>query len=554
MKDFMKELKPQSLEDVIAGISLYRPGPMDFIPQYIRGKNRPDTIKYDCPQLEPILKPTYGCIVYQEQVMQIVRNLAGYTLGRSDLVRRAMSKKKATVMEKERQNFVYGNDEEGVKGCIRNGIDEKTANQIYDEMIDFAKYAFNKSHAACYAVVSYQTAFLKYYYPKEFMAALMTSVQDNTAKVSEYILTCRQMGIGILPPDINEGYSGFTVSGESIRYGLSAIKSVGRSVVEQIIKERENGGLFRSMDDFVERMSNKEVNKRTLENFIKAGALDSLPGNRRQKCMVAPEMLDQKNKEKKSVMEGQMSLFDFAAEDDKKNFQITFPNVEEFKKEELLAFEKETLGIYVSGHPMQEYEQVWKQNITAAAIDFMVDEETEKARVEDNSRVTIGGMITGKLIKTTRTGQMMAFITLEDLTGSVEVIVFPKDFEKNREFLEEEQKIFVQGRVSVGDDPVGKLVCEKLIPFQALPRQLWLQFVDKEVYDQKQELVMNALRSWEGQDQVVIYLAKERAKKVLPANWRVSCDAELLRNLYQILGEKNVRVVQKSIESIRKMN
>ena len=554
MKSFMKELKPENLEDIIAGISLYRPGPMDFIPKYLKGKNDRAAITYDCPQLEPILGPTYGCIVYQEQVMQIVRDLAGYTMGRSDLVRRAMSKKKTAVMEKERQNFVYGNDEEGVKGCIRNGIDEKTANQIYDEMIDFAKYAFNKSHAACYAVVSYQTAFLKYYYPKEFMAALMTSVQDNTAKVSEYILTCRQMGIGILPPDINEGYSGFTVSGESIRYGLSAIKSVGRSVVEQIIKERENGGLFRSMDDFVERMSNKEVNKRTLENFIKAGALDSLPGNRRQKCMVAPEMLDQKNKEKKSVMEGQMSLFDFAAEDDKKNFQITFPNVEEFKKEELLAFEKETLGIYVSGHPMQEYEQVWKQNITAAAIDFMVDEETEKARVEDNSRVTIGGMITGKLVKTTRTGQMMAFITLEDLTGSVEVIVFPKDFEKNREFLEEEQKIFVQGRVSVGDDPVGKLVCEKLIPFQALPRQLWLQFADKEVYDQKQELVMNALRSWEGQDQVVIYLAKERAKKVLPANWRVSCDAELLRNLYQILGEKNVRVVQKSIESVRKMN
>ena len=554
MKSFMKELKPENLEDIIAGISLYRPGPMDFIPKYLKGKNDRAAITYDCPQLEPILGPTYGCIVYQEQVMQIVRDLAGYTMGRSDLVRRAMSKKKTAVMEKERQNFVYGNDEEGVKGCIRNGIDEKTANQIYDEMIDFAKYAFNKSHAACYAVVSYQTAFLKYYYPKEFMAALMTSVQDNTAKVSEYILTCRQMGIGILPPDINEGYSGFTVSGESIRYGLSAIKSVGRSVVEQIIKERENGGLFRSMDDFVERMSNKEVNKRTLENFIKAGALDSLRGNRRQKCMVAPEMLDQKNKEKKSVMEGQMSLFDFAAEDDKKNFQITFPNVEEFKKEELLAFEKETLGIYVSGHPMQEYEQVWKQNITAAAIDFMVDEETEKARVEDNSRVIIGGMITGKLVKTTRTGQMMAFITLEDLTGSVEVIVFPKDFEKNREFLEEEQKIFVQGRVSVGDDPVGKLVCEKLIPFQALPRQLWLQFADKEVYDQKQELVMNALRSWEGQDQVVIYLAKERAKKVLPANWRVSCDAELLRNLYQILGEKNVRVVQKSIESIRKMN
>ena len=554
MKSFMKELKPENLEDIIAGISLYRPGPMDFIPKYLKGKNDRSSITYDCPQLEPILGPTYGCIVYQEQVMQIVRDLAGYTLGRSDLVRRAMSKKKASVMEKERQNFVYGNDEEGVKGCIRNGIDEKTANQIYDEMIDFAKYAFNKSHAACYAVVSYQTAYLKYYYPKEYMAALMTSVMDNTAKVSEYILTCRQMGIEILPPDINEGDSGFTVSGNAIRYGLSAIKSVGRSVVETIVKEREANGLFRSMDEFVERMSNKEVNKRTLENFIKAGALDSLPGNRRQKCMVAPEMLDQKNKEKKTVMEGQMSLFDFAAEDDKQNFQITFPNVEEFQKEELLAFEKETLGIYISGHPMQAYEKVWRANITAVSTDFVVDEETEKAKVPDNSKATIGGMITGKLVKTTKTGQMMAFITVEDLAGSVEVIVFPKDYEKNRDVLVEEQKIFVQGRASIGDDPVGKLVCERIIPFESLPRQLWLQFADKTAYDQMNDAVMNCLRTSEGQDTVVIYLAKERAKKILPANWKVNCEPGFLENLYKILGEKNVKVVQKTIESIGKMN
>lgn len=554
MKSFMKELKPENLEDIIAGISLYRPGPMDFIPKYLKGKNDRAAITYDCPQLESILGATYGCIVYQEQVMQIVRDLAGYTMGRSDLVRRAMSKKKTAVMEKERKNFVYGNEKEGVKGCIHNGIDEKTANHIYDEMIDFAKYAFNKSHAACYAVVSYQTAFLKYYYPKEFMAALMTSVMDNTAKVSEYILTCRQMGIGILPPDINEGYSGFTVSGDSIRYGLSAIKSVGKSVVEMIVGERERGGLFRSMDDFVERMSNKEVNKRTLENFIKSGALDSLPGNRRQKCMAAPEMLEQKNKEKKNGMEGQMSLFDFASEEDKQSFQITFPKVDEFKKEELLAFEKETLGIYISGHPMQEYEQVWKQNITASAIDFMVDEETEKASVEDNSRVTIGGMITAKLVKTTRTGQMMAFLTLEDLTGSVEVVVFPKDFEKNREFLVEEQKVFVQGRVSVGDEPVGKLICEKLIPFQSLPRQLWLQFADRKEYDAKQEAVMDSLKSWRGADSVGIYLAKERAKKILPSGWRVNSEGALLKELYEILGEKNVKVIQKGIESLRKMN
>ena len=554
MKSFMKELKPENLEDIIAGISLYRPGPMDFIPKYLKGKNDRGAITYDCPQLEPILGPTYGCIVYQEQVMQIVRDLAGYTLGRSDLVRRAMSKKKASVMEKERQNFVYGNPEENVRGCIANGIDEKTANLIYDEMTDFAKYAFNKSHAACYAVVAYQTAWLKYYYPKEFMAALMTSVMENTSKVSEYILTCRQMGIGILPPDINEGESGFTVSGDSIRYGLSAIRSIGKAVVDAIVKEREQNGPFRTMDEFVERMTNKEVNKRTLDSFIKAGALDSLPGNRRQKCMVAPEMLDQKNKEKKSSMEGQLSLFDFAAEDDKENFQITFPKVEEFTRDELLAFEKEMLGIYVSGHPMEACEKVWKENVTAVSTDFYVDEETEEARVQDNARVTVGGMITGKVVKTTKTGQMMAFVTLEDLVGSLEVIVFPRDYEKNRDVLIEEEKIFVQGRVSLGDEPQGKLVCERIIPFASLPRQLWLQFGDKAAYDEMIGPVMEALKLSEGRDGVCIYLAAERARKILPASWNVDCSQELLDTLYDIIGEKNVKVVQKGIETIGKMN
>ena len=554
MKGFMKELKPENLEDIIAGISLYRPGPMDFIPKYLKGKNDRASITYDCPQLEPILSPTYGCIVYQEQVMQIVRDLAGYTMGRSDLVRRAMSKKKASVMEKERRNFVYGNDEEGVKGCIRNGIDEKTANLIFDEMTDFARYAFNKSHAACYAVVSYQTAYLKYYYPTEFMAALLTSVMDNTGKVSEYILTCRQMGIDVLPPDINEGDSGFTVSGNAIRYGMSAVKSVGRSVAELIVQEREARGPYRTMDDFVDRMSAKEVNKRTLENFIKAGALDTLPGNRRQKCMVAPEMLERKTKEKKSVMEGQLSLFDFAAEDDKQNFQITFPNVEEFKKEELLAFEKETLGIYISGHPMEAYEQVWKNNITAMSTDFIINEETDEARVADNARVTIGGMVTGKTVKATRTGQMMAFLTLEDLTGTVEVLVFPKDYEKNREVLVEDQKMFIRGRVSIGEEPVGKLVCEQIIPFECLPRQLWLQFADKEAYDRSAGKVMECLKEYEGPDSVVIYLAAERARKILPANWKVACEQGLLKELHQVLGEKNVKVVQKGIESIGKMH
>ena len=554
MKSFMKELKPESLEDIIAGISLYRPGPMDFIPKYLKGKNDRDSITYDCPQLEHILKPTHGCIVYQEQVMQIVRDLAGYTMGRSDLVRRAMSKKKTAVMEKERQNFVYGNPEEGVAGCVSNGIDEKTANHIYDEMIDFAKYAFNKSHAAAYAVVSYQTAYLKYYYPQEYMAALLTSVMDNLTKVSEYILTCRQMEIAILPPDINEGESGFSVSGQSIRYGLSAIKSVGRSVVELIVDERKKNGLFTSLEDFVDRMSNKEVNRRTLENFIKSGALDTLPGTRRQKIMVAPELLDNRSRDKKNSMEGQMTLFDFAGEEEKRDFQITFPDVGEFPKEELLAYEKEALGIYVSGHPLEAYEETWRNNITAVSIDFMVDPDTDKAKVADGSYVTVGGMITGKTVKTTRNNKLMAFVTLEDLMGSVEVIVFPKDYEGKRETFAEESKVFIQGRASVGDEPVGKLICERVIPFDSLPRELWIKYPDMAAYKTGEKELMNLLKDSEGNDTVILYLEKERAKKVLPANWNVNASNDFLTILTEKLGEKNIKLVEKKLEKIGKMN
>jgi DNA polymerase-3 subunit alpha len=486
--------------------------------------------------------------------MQIVRDLAGYTMGRSDLVRRAMSKKKTSVMEKERQNFVYGNRSEDVAGCISNGIDEKTANHIYDEMIDFAKYAFNKSHAAAYAVVSYQTAFLKYYYPQEFMAALLTSVMDNVSKVSEYILSCRQMGISILPPDINEGESGFSVSGGSIRYGLSAIKSVGKSVVELIVAEREQNGAFHDLEDFIDRMSNKEVNKRTLENFIKSGALDTLPGTRKQKLLIAPELLEQRAKERKNTMEGQMTLFDIAGEEEKSHFQVTFPDVGEFIKEDLLAFEKETLGIYLSGHPMEAYETTWRNNITATTIDFIVDEETGKAGVPDGSYVTIGGMITGKTVKTTRNNKMMAFIILEDLAGSVEVIVFPKDYESKRELFVEDSKVFIQGRVSVGEDPVGKLICERVTTFAALPKELWLKFPDKESYMAVEREILNDLKESEGDDSVIIYLEKERARKVLPANRNVNAADGLLDALVKKLGEKNVKLIEKKLEKIGKMN
>lgn len=553
MKGFMKELKPENLEDIIAGISLYRPGPMDFIPRYLKGKNDKTSITYECPQLEPILSPTYGCIVYQEQVMQIVRDLAGYTMGRSDLVRRAMSKKKTAVMEKERQNFVYGNEAEGVKGCIANGIDEKTANHIYDEMIDFAKYAFNKSHAAAYAVVSYQTAYLKYYYPKEFMAALMSSVMDNVSKFSEYILTCRRMmGIAILPPDINEGESGFSVSGDGIRYGLSAIKSVGRPVVDAILEERKKNGIFSSMEDFINRMTNKEVNRRTIENFIKSGAMDSLPGTRRQKVAVAPVLLDNKARERKNAWEGQMSLFDLVSEEDKKEFQVSFPDVGEYSKEELLAFEKDILGVYISGHPLDDYEGLWRKNISATAADFIVDEETEEAAVKDGMKVVVGGLVTGKVVKTTRSNQLMAFITLEDLMGSVEVIVFPKNYEADRDLLTEDSKIFIKGRVSLGDEPVGKLVCEQVIPFSKVPRQLWLQFEDKETYQAKEGTILSILKESEGQDSVVIYLKKERAKKILPANWKVEASRELLEKLIGQLGENNVKVVEKNLINLGK--
>ena len=553
MKSFMKELKPENLEDIIAGISLYRPGPMDFIPRYLKGKNDKNSITYECPQLEPILSPTYGCIVYQEQVMQIVRDLAGYTMGRSDLVRRAMSKKKTAVMEKERQNFVYGNEKEGVKGCIANGIDEKTADHIYDEMIDFAKYAFNKSHAAAYAVVSYQTAYLKYYYPKEFMAALMSSVMDNVSKFSEYILTCRRMmDIAILPPDINEGESGFSVSGDGIRYGLSAIKSVGRPVVDAILEERKKNGVFSSMEDLINRMTNKEVNRRTIENFIKSGAMDSLPGTRRQKVAVAPVLLDNKARERKNAWEGQMSLFDLVSEEEKKEYQVSFPDVGEYSKEELLAFEKDILGVYISGHPLDDYEGLWRKNITATAADFIVDEETEEAAVKDGMKAVVGGLVVGKVVKTTRSNQLMAFITLEDLMGSVEVIVFPKNYEADRDILTEDSKIFIKGRVSLGDEPVGKLVCEQVIPFAKVPRELWLQFEDKEMYQAMEGTILGILKESEGPDRVVIYLKKERAKKILPANWKVEAAGELLDTLVCKLGEKNVKLVEKNLINLGK--
>ena len=544
MKNFMKELKPKSLEDIIAGISLYRPGPMDFIPKYIKGKNSTTgEIVYSCPELEPILSPTYGCIVYQEQVMQIVRDLGGYTLGRSDLVRRAMSKKKQHVMEQERKNFVYGNAEENVPGCVNKGISEAVAGEIYDEMMDFAKYAFNKSHAACYAVVSYQTAFLKYYYPVEFMAALLTSVIDNSGKVSEYILSCKNMGISILPPDINQGESGFSVSGNSIRYALTAVKGVGRPVIEQIVNERRVRGPYKNLEDFISRNADGELNKRVIENLIKAGAFDNLGGTRKQFMSIYVQILDRIVNNKKHNMAGQMSLFDIVSEEQKEEFDIKLPDVGEYSKENKLMFEKEVLGIYISGHPLEEYESLWKKNITNLTTDFLIEEESGEMRAQDGAKAVIGGLISEKKIKYTKNEQVMAFLTVEDLVGSIEVIVFPKTYSKYGNLLNEDDKVLLSGRISGEEEKDGKLICEDVTAFSDIPRELWIQFTTKEEYEKLAGELDKILAPSEGKDRVGIFIKEPRMMKKLPQNQNVCADKNLLEALAARFGEGNVKLM-----------
>ena len=542
MKSFMKELKPESLEDIIAGIALYRPGPMDFIPKYLKGKNDRDSITYDCPQLEPILKTTHGCIVYQEQVMQIVRDLAGYTLGRSDLLRRAMSKKKQAVMEKERKNFVYGNEEEGVDGCIKRGIDEATANKIYDEMIDFAKYAFNKSHAAAYGVVSYQTAYLKYYYPVEFMASLLTSVIDNSSKVIEYVQTCKGMGIDILPPDINQSERNFTAQGGAIRYGLSALKSIGKAMVDQLVSERNARGPFQNLQEFLERISECDLSKRIVESLIKAGALDCLEGNRRQKMMIYTSIMDNISQSKKKMMAGQMSLFDIVDDELKSDFEIKFPKVNEFSKQELLAFEKEVIGLYVSGHPLEEYQNMWKKNITRTSLDFQLNDEDETA-VADNAREIIGGIISEVTVKVTKQNSVMAFVTIEDLYGTVEVLVFPKLYEKYRQIIAEDNKVFITGRVTSGGEENAKMICETITSFDDKSSELWIRFENKEEYEEKYPQLLENIKLSNGKDKIVIYLNQEKAKKILPASCNVNADQQFLWKMQALFGENNVRIV-----------
>ncbi len=559
MMNFMKELRPESIEDIIAGIALYRPGPMQFIPQYIRGKRDKSKIIYECSRLEPILSATYGCIVYQEQVMQIVRDLAGYSLGRSDILRRAMSKKKADVMARERDIFVNGDPDTGVIGCVNNGISKEIANSIFDKMLDFAEYAFNKSHAASYAMITYQTAYLKLYYPLEFFAALLTSVLNNTEDVAKYIACARDMNIKIMPPDINSSEGSFTVKNGCIYYGMYAVKSVGASVIDSIITDRTANGSFKSLDDFIERIlrlkKNGEsgkitgvVNKRSIEALILAGALDCLEGNRRQKILIYEKLMDSVSKRIKDDISGQISLFDFAK--DTKALSIPMPNVKEFDKQELLKNEKKVMGIYVSGHPLDEYRNIIKSKVTATSDMFKdrgLEDSAEETIEEMNflserAVYTIGGIINAVNIKYTKNNQPMAFLTLEDLNGSVEVIVFPNAYEKCRELLEVDRKVLISGHADIEADRDSKLICENMADFDNLPGKLWIQFPDSKSFADNKEDLIRQLKGYPGLDTVIIYIGDTKTRKKM--GFTIKADEYLVKNLSNQYGNENVKLVK----------
>ena len=535
MKQFMKELKPESIEDIIAGVSLYRPGPMDFIPKYVKGKNTKSEIKYTHPLLKPILKTTYGCIVYQEQVMQIVQELAGYTLGRSDLLRRAMGKKKTEEMELERKNFIYGIEGE-VDGCIKRGISEKVATQIFNEMQDFAKYAFNKSHAAAYAVIACQTAWLKAYYPVEFMSALLTSVSDNATKISEYIEDIKRMNIELLPPDINEGFDRFSVSNGKIRFSLSAIKNVGKYLIKNLVKEREKNGKFYSLKDFLKRLDG-ELNSRAIECLIKAGAFDSLGGKRSQYLAIYKKYYDSINQLKKTTMIGQLDLF--SANTNSQNIveQDTLPNIPELSKKELLAFEKEILGIYVSGHPLEEYNFALKKFISNSTLDFIENEHNEIENIKDGQKVTVGGLISNLSTKFTKNNKQMAFLTLEDLFGTIEIIIFPDIFNKYSDYLKEDDVIVVEGKASISEDQKPKIICFNIKPYKFLEdinKTVWIKLpknLNFTIKDIEKTLLEN-----HGNTPVIVYDEARKVKFNLNSTHWVTISKNLILDLENILG------------------
>lgn len=557
---FIKDLKPSTLEDIIAGISLYRPGPMDSIPTYIRNKNNPDKITYSTPLLKPILDVTYGCIVYQEQVMRIVRELGGYSFGRSDLVRRAMSKKKMDVMEKERQYFIYGKkDDNGnteIEGCLSKGVPEHVGNKIFDDMIDFAKYAFNKSHAAGYGIIAYQTAYLKAHYPVEFMAALMTSVMGSQNKIAQYIEDCKRQDIKLLPPDIQEGRKEFSVKDGAIGFGLLAIKNVGHGIIDEIILKRR-AGKYTDFNDFVDRISLKELNKRAVESLIKAGAMDSLGNTRSQLLAVHEKIIESVQREKRSNVEGQMSLFDTGDGMKQGSEYRNLPNIPEFDMEYKLKFEKEMTGIYLSGHPMEGYKEIIDSldTVNLGTI-YEVSQSMDFTVLKDNQEVTIAGQIVKKSMKTTKNNNQMAFVTVEDYVNSIDVIAFPRIYDRYREILVEDNVVIVKGKINFKEDEEPKIIADK---FEILDKQMKSEVNDtandfnndeneyKELFIRIPEFdnnimskIKGILLKNKGNTKVYIYSVKDRKKLLASKNLWVSVSDGLLKQLYEAFGKDNI--------------
>lgn len=557
MTSFMKELKPDCLEDIIAGISLYRPGPMGEIPRYVECKQNPDKVEYEVPELEDILNVTYGVMVYQEQVMEIVRKLAGYSMGRSDLVRRAMSKKKHKVMEEERKNFIYGVvDDNGnieVPGCKRNGISEEAANKIFDQMMDFASYAFNKSHAAAYAVIGYQTAYLMKYYPVETIAAMLNSVMGTSEKVAHYINFAESLGIQVLPPDINESYSKFTVKGDKIIFGLAAIKNVGYNVVETIVVSRNNKGEFESLMDFINKIDLSSVNKRAIESLIKAGALDCFDVFRSKLLAVYEKLMDSVSSERKRNIDGQISLF--GMEEEIEVPEINYPNIKEFAKKNILAMEKEMTGLYLSGHPLDEYADSLKvqttTNIDKVYKSYEIISDTFNQTdlpediIHDEERVILGGIIAESNQKITRSNTMMAFLKLEDLTGIIEVIVFPKTLDKVRESIKEDSLVVIKGRVSIKEDELPKLICETVEPLEKINTSK--VYIRANNLDEGRNL-MKELRvmpsEYKGDTTVYIFTANDRKNYRMPKDIWIDLESEAVSYFKEIVGEENVKIIE----------
>ena len=556
MTSFMKELKPDCLEDIIAGISLYRPGPMAEIPRYIEGKRNKDSVHYETPELEDILDVTYGVMVYQEQVMEIVRKLGGYSLGRSDMVRRAMSKKKHSVMEQERKNFIYGIvDEEGnveVPGCLRNGISEKAANDIFDSMMDFASYAFNKSHAAAYAVVGYQTAYLMHYYPVETIAAMLNSMMGSSEKVAHYINFAESQGIQVLPPNINESYSKFTVQDDKIRFGLAAIKNVGMNVVDSIVEARDSKGKFESITDFINKIDLSAINKRAVESLIKAGALDDFKIFRSKLLAVHEKLMDSMASERKRNIDGQISLFGLTEDEDFKATEVMYPNIKEFAKNNLLAMEKEMTGLYLSGHPLDEYAKSLKV-MTSTTIQKIYDckeahnegIDHEEYSIHDEDKVVVGGIITEVTQKVTRNNQIMAFIKIEDLSATIEVIVFPKTLDRVRNLIAADAFVIIKGRVSMKEDEAVKIICETMEPLEKVDSsKVYVRVDNLDMARATKPKLMEICNEYAGNTPLYVFTANDRKNYRMPRNMWVNLSSDVFAELEKVFGEDNVKIVE----------